>query len=162
MRISRLTITTLIAAASSTALFAMPMRGAMRTETDTVDNRVERIVSAELAYAPEMDKNQTLSPNGTTIAFDSWRDGDGEIYTMKADGSSPVRLTHVAGFDSQPVWSPDGTRIAFISQRDGNDEIYVMDAEGSNSGPAGMPVGSRLPGRRSVRARGVPADWSTR
>ncbi|NKB71189.1 MAG: hypothetical protein GKR89_29305 [Candidatus Latescibacteria bacterium] len=77
------------------------------------------------------DANAVWSPDSSQIAFDSWRDGDGEIYTAPADGNTPVRLTHQPGYDWAPVWSPDGSRIAFISQRDGNDEIYVMQADGS-------------------------------
>jgi len=33
------------------------------------------------------------SPDGRTIVFVSWRDGNGEVYAMDADGSSPRNLT---------------------------------------------------------------------
>ncbi|MHB1296722.1 MAG: DUF5050 domain-containing protein [Anaerolineae bacterium] len=54
------------------------------------------------------------------------------IYTMRSDGSDPVRLTDGAHNDTSPVWSPDGRRIVFVSDRDGNREIYVMNANGSD------------------------------
>ncbi len=71
------------------------------------------------------------SRDGRTIVFVSWRDGNGEVYAMDADGSSPRNLTQDPAKDAGPAWSPDGRRIAFVSRRDGNSEVYVMDADGS-------------------------------
>jgi len=53
------------------------------------------------------------------------------IYSMRSDGSDPVRLTDGTSNDTCAVRSPDGNKIAFCSDRDGNREIYVMDADGS-------------------------------
>ena len=66
------------------------------------------------------------------IAFCSSRNGSLDIYTMQADGSNLVQLTHNPSSEWSLDWSPDGRRIAFCSDRDGNDEIYVMEADGSN------------------------------
>jgi Tol biopolymer transport system component len=71
------------------------------------------------------------SPDGRTIVFVSWRDGNGEVYAMDADSSSPRNLTQDPAKDVRPAWSPDGRRIAFVSLRDGNSGIYVMNADGS-------------------------------
>jgi len=71
------------------------------------------------------------SRDGRTIVFVSWRDGNGEVYAMDADGSSPRNLTQDPAKDVRPAWSPDGRRIAFVSHRDGNSEVYVMNADGS-------------------------------
>ena len=66
------------------------------------------------------------------IAFSTNRDGNFEIYSMKADGSNPLRLTTNAAGDADPSFSADGTKIAFSSGRDGNAEIYVMNADGTD------------------------------
>ena len=71
---------------------------------------------------------------GAQIAFTSYRDGNGEIYVMDADGGNLRNLTRNPALDWGPAWSPDGGRIAFTSNRDGNFEIYVMDAKGGISG----------------------------
>ncbi len=71
------------------------------------------------------------SRDGRTIVFVSWRDGNGEVYAMDADGSGPRNLTQNPAKDVRPAWSPDGRRIAFVSRRDGNSEVYVMNADGS-------------------------------
>lgn len=66
------------------------------------------------------------------IVFQSYRDGDTEIYIMNSDGSDQRNLTNHPSGDFLPVWSPDRTRIAFTSNRDDNYEIYVMDVDGGN------------------------------
>jgi hypothetical protein len=78
------------------------------------------------------DGHPTWSPDGTRIAFESYRTGNFEIHVMNLDGSGVRNLTQDPGWDSAPAWSPDGTRIAFASRRTGNDDIYVVDADGSN------------------------------
>ncbi len=65
------------------------------------------------------------------IAFESERDGNGEIYSMEPDASDQTRLTQSPAADTDPAWSPDGRSIVFTSNRDGNDEIYTMNADGS-------------------------------
>ena len=67
----------------------------------------------------------------TKIAFQSFRDGNFEIYIMNADGSDQTRLTNNPAFDQYPSLSRDGKKITFVSNRDGNSEIYVMNADGS-------------------------------
>lgn len=77
------------------------------------------------------DAFPTWSPDGSKIAFMSYRDGKPEIYVMNADGSGQTRLTNNPAEDMNPAWSPDGSKIAFTSLRDGIHEIYVMNADGT-------------------------------
>lgn len=65
-----------------------------------------------------------------TVAFTSTRDGNAEVYVVRADGADVRDLTRNLAQDGQPAWSPDGRSIAFVSTRDGNAGIYVMDADG--------------------------------
>jgi Tol biopolymer transport system component len=43
----------------------------------------------------------------------SGRDGNMEIYVMRADGSEQTRLTTNDTLDTHPTWSSNGSRIAF-------------------------------------------------
>jgi Tol biopolymer transport system component len=57
------------------------------------------------------------SPDGKTIAFQSYKSGTFHIWAMNPDGSNVRELT--AGFydDREPQFSPDGTSIVFSSDR---------------------------------------------
>ena len=48
----------------------------------------------------------TWSPEGTRIAFDSFHDGNWEIYVMNPDGSNLINLTNHPARDGGPAWSP--------------------------------------------------------
>ena len=74
------------------------------------------------------------SPNGSKIAFWSQRDGNSEVYTMNADGTSQTRLTNAPGFDTKPSWSPDSTQLTFATFISAvtTAEIHIMNADGSN------------------------------
>jgi TolB protein len=59
------------------------------------------------------------SPDGTKIAFESFRDGPRAIWIAEADGSNSVNLTgNTNNACTHPSWSPDGTKIVFESSRD--------------------------------------------
>jgi WD40 repeat protein len=72
-----------------------------------------------------------VSPDGKTIVFTSYRDGNAEIYTIDVNGGSLKRLTNSAGDDEAATWNANGSQLAFASNRDGDYDIYVMNADGS-------------------------------
>jgi Tol biopolymer transport system component len=71
-----------------------------------------------------------LSPDRTTIAFSSNRDGDFDLYLMDADGQNIRRLTTQPGADGDPAWSPDGTRLLYTGTRNGASQIFLISREG--------------------------------
>jgi Tol biopolymer transport system component len=87
--------------------------------------------SLVLELSPQSAEGAFPGLNGK-IAFNSTRDGNWEIYSMNADGTSQTRLTTNTAFDEFPSFSGDGTKIAFDSTRDGNYEIYSMNADGNS------------------------------
>lgn len=89
----------------------------------------------------EWDDFPQWSPKGERILFTSFRTGDFELWSIRADGSGLRQLTHDHGNDAHAIWSPDGTQILFTSSRMGwRDDIrggqsygklFVMRADGS-------------------------------
>lgn len=67
-------------------------------------------------------------PKGV-LAFMSTRDGNFEVYTMKATGDSLVNLTCNKTSDYTFSFAP-GRRMVFSSNREGNEEVYIMEADG--------------------------------
>lgn len=72
------------------------------------------------------DSQPSWSPDGTTIAFSSSRNGNKDIYSINADGRNLRRLTNNKYTDTAPIWSPDGLKIAFNSDRGGDSEVFVL------------------------------------
>jgi Tol biopolymer transport system component len=72
------------------------------------------------------------SPDGRTLAFDSDRSGNVELYVQSSNGHLH-RLTHNPAGDSHPTWSPNGRTLAFESNRSGVKQIWTVSPSG---GPA--------------------------
>jgi Tol biopolymer transport system component/tRNA A-37 threonylcarbamoyl transferase component Bud32 len=65
------------------------------------------------------------SPDGRTIAFNSDRNGDMNLW-LHSEGETDRQLTSGPGGDYQPNWSPDGKVIAFFSSRSGQNDIWTV------------------------------------
>jgi serine/threonine-protein kinase len=66
------------------------------------------------------------SPDGRTIAFNSDRDGEMNIWLHDVGSGTDRRLTNGAGGDYQPSWTPDGRTLAFFSARAGTIDIWSV------------------------------------
>jgi TolB protein len=93
------------------------------------------------------------SPDGRSIALDTWRPtmgegcGDARILTVNADGSSLKDL----GWGAMPSWSPDGKQLVCsqYGRQDSNSHvrgIWAMNADGTR--------------RRLIDSNGWGAQWS--
>ncbi|MGH9511173.1 MAG: TolB family protein [Terriglobales bacterium] len=72
------------------------------------------------------------SPDGKTLAFVGERNGDFDIYSIRAEGGEETRLTTAKGLDDGPEYSPDGKYIYFNSERTGHMQIWRMKPDGSD------------------------------
>jgi len=71
------------------------------------------------------------------VAYESYVNGNWEIFVMNADGSHPVNLTKTPDLNEHyPQISPDGTKMCFVADKgEGRDAIrslYVMDVDGKH------------------------------
>jgi tol-pal system beta propeller repeat protein TolB len=108
-----------------------------------------------LTSDPADERECDWSPDGSTIAFTSYREGLPYIYLMAADGSNQRRLTTGEMPEMEPDWSPDGDLIAFTTGNDLGTQIYVVNADGTgllklvdtpgyNENPAWSPDGKMI------------------
>jgi Tol biopolymer transport system component len=73
------------------------------------------------------------SPNGRQIAFVAHRDGDSEIFAIRANGTHRRQLTDNSGIeDIDPAYSPNGRQIVFSRKRSGGYEIFKMRRDGTH------------------------------
>lgn len=107
------------------------------------------VASGEKKLISEGDALQPQwSPNGSRIAY--WGrpqgSGQGDIWTIAADGSAPVQVTREPAMDWGPIWSPDGTRLYFSSDRGGSMDVWQVAIDGRLGkligAPAAVTVGS--------------------
>lgn len=114
--------------------------GVMRPQVYSVnpDGSDERVLTDE----PTRDGDPSWSPDGTKIAFESFRDDGSEAYVMNADGTGVTRLTFNGPAEDRGTnWSSDGEKIVFHSARfqpaepgPGHSalEIFTMNPDGSD------------------------------
>jgi TolB protein len=107
--------------------------------------------AAKRVFGPEgegTDRQPSVSPDGTRIAFSSSREGNFSLYLVGVDGGGLRRLTYSPSSDGEPAWSPDGSKMVFVRGRDGTGggyaslstcaaEIYVVEVPGIESGVGG-------------------------
>jgi Tol biopolymer transport system component len=70
------------------------------------------------------DRSPAWSADGRNLAFQR----AGDVYAMRADGTTLHRLTPRLRGARQPVWSPDGRELAFTR----NGALFVMRSDGSH------------------------------
>jgi len=96
-----------------------------------------------------------LSPDGTRVAFVSYKSGMPRLYVLSQDG--PMTDVSLPGADlcAAPDWSPDGRFLAYSAAREGDSEIYVHDlgtgavrqvtfSPGSDTSPSWSPSGREI------------------
>ena len=120
------------------------------------------------------DSDLAWSPDGSELAFTSFRGVKRDIFVINADGTRLRRITNDSFVEAEPTWSPDGSELAFTSFRDGKRDIFVIYDDGTGrrqitndelkeKGLAWSPEGSKLAFRANlnVRTSGNPAHIYT-
>jgi unsaturated rhamnogalacturonyl hydrolase len=85
---------------------------------------------ARLTSDPAIDRFPTVSADGRLVTFRSERDGNSEIYLMKADGSDLRRITDNTVPDGYPTITSDGSGIVFASSRAGRRSVFLVNLAG--------------------------------
>ena len=106
--------------------------------------RTELLLQEETVY----HARPTWSPDGSRVAYASFRSGHNQLWVMSAGHGNPHRLTYVDGEIHTPAWSPDGRRLAYISNAGGEFTLWTIPAVG------GTPTRVAVKGYRHSRPVG--------
>ncbi len=72
-------------------------------------------------------RQPTWSPDGSRIAFQSYKDGTWHIWSIARDGSDLRQHTLGAYDEREPDYTADGRSIVFSSDRSGNYDIWQVE-----------------------------------
>jgi Tol biopolymer transport system component/tRNA A-37 threonylcarbamoyl transferase component Bud32 len=122
------------------------------TRPEDRSGRLSRLWSVEVASGRkrQVTKDDGVqpqwSPNGRYIVY--WAidlDGDRDLWTVRASGGPPSRITRDHFLDWNPVWSPDGAWLYFCSNRGGSMGIWRIPMKESTGEARGSPQPIRVP-----------------
>jgi Tol biopolymer transport system component len=124
----------------SKSMPGQPGRLALQTITHDVDIQMmslearlvnDTIESNPFSSSTRIEASARFSPDGSRIAFASFRSGGSEIWVAGRDGSGLQQVTSLGALQLVVGgWSPDGTKIAFDAAIGGNSDVYVVGTDG--------------------------------
>lgn len=118
-------------------------------------------VATALTAPLDESRQPVWSPDGSRIAFQSFRDGTWHIWSIHGDGSDVRQHTFGAFDEREPDYSGDGRTIVFSSDRGGNYDLWSVDvASGALTRLTDDPADDAAPSVN--RATGAIAFVSTR
>lgn len=71
-----------------------------------------------------------VSPDGTRVAFTSYRHDNPDLYLLNLAKGTLVRVLAHPGLNTTPAFFPDGRRLVVTLSKDGNAELYETDLNG--------------------------------
>ncbi|MCB0195600.1 MAG: PD40 domain-containing protein [Anaerolineae bacterium] len=81
-----------------------------------------------------------FSPDGTRVAFHSWRLDSWGLMTMNLTESNAYLVARFVE-DQLPTWSADGSEIIFLSRREGDRKSRLMKVGSTQVGSDGIVIG---------------------
>jgi Tol biopolymer transport system component/DNA-binding winged helix-turn-helix (wHTH) protein len=93
------------------------------------------------------DREPSLSPDSSLVAFVSNRSGAPEVWVSEASGAGARRLTRFEGPQvGAPSWSPDGRTLVFDARPNGHADVFSIPVEGGEPSPvASSPANEVAP-----------------
>ena len=106
-------------------------------------HEVERALKRRLTFDPAIDARPQWFPSGTEIAFQSWRQGQGnlDIFSRPADGTGePVLMVGTDLSERPHDWSSDGKYLLYAAEDpESKLDLWYLKRKEDNSGFEPVP-----------------------
>jgi uncharacterized repeat protein (TIGR01451 family) len=125
-------------AAGTTIVNTASVSGAAQEDPDASDDSAAATVWVQ-SHAPDetqvtsgtaQDQRPSWSPDEATLAFDSDRAGNPDLWLVPSAGGTPAQLTTNPLLDRHPDWSPDGTLIAYSGRVNPSPDLWLIPPTG--------------------------------
>jgi Tol biopolymer transport system component len=135
------------------AVFAKRERGRSLLLVDVLNGGVREIVEMNDI---EQQGGPAFSPDGRTVAFSGWRNGQFDIFFLDLATKTITNFTRDEVYDGAPTFSPDGRSLVFVSTVASGRKIFRVDldkpgvrypvtaGESNENDPVYSPDGKRL------------------
>jgi len=92
----------------------------------------------QLTSDPAPDVQPCFSPDGSRIAFASYRSGNWDLWIIGLDGGQPSQITHSPLHEVHPSFAADGQRLAYCTFNDKSEQWELWTLNLSHSGSRKM------------------------
>jgi tricorn protease len=90
--------------------------------------------ASQVTHSPGEEAWPKFSPDGKSIAYTAYYNGNADVYVIPVTGGVPLRVTYQSFGDQLVDWHPDGKRLLFTSVRESGRgalaNLYLVDATG--------------------------------
>ncbi|MFL6236079.1 MAG: hypothetical protein ACJ76N_23305 [Thermoanaerobaculia bacterium] len=135
------------------AVFAKRERGRSLLLVDVLHGGVRELIDMDDI---EQQTAPAFSPDGKTVAFSGWRNGQFDIFFLDLASKTITNFTKDEIYDGAPVFSPDGRSLVLVSTTGTGNKIFRLDldkpgvryalttGESNENDPAFSPDGQRI------------------
>jgi hypothetical protein len=135
------------------AVFAKRERGRSLLLVDVLHGGAREVIDMEDI---EQQTSPAFSPDGRTVAFSGWRNGQFDIFFLDLATKKITNFTNDEMYDGAPVFSPDGRSLVLVSTTGAGNKIFRIDlakpgvryalttGESNENDPVFSPDGKRI------------------
>lgn len=98
----------------------------------------------QLTHDHSIDLSPVWSPDGSRIAYVSYRDGSPKVYVMNVASRSSRMICGYSGMNITPAWRPGGNELAVALSKGGVQDLYLVSASGGIVRKLGVGFGSSI------------------
>ncbi|MDR3553551.1 MAG: Tol-Pal system beta propeller repeat protein TolB [Syntrophobacteraceae bacterium] len=98
----------------------------------------------QLTHDNSIDLSPVWSPDGSRIAYVSYRDGSPKIYVINVASGATHLICGYPGMNITPAWRPGGNELAVALSKGGSQDLYLVNSSGGIERKLNVGFGSSI------------------